>query len=104
MPSRLTFSFVLLFAAASAPAEELLRDSVIVPVEKGLRGPRGMMGDIVQLKDGSMIFSYTRNSGIRGIKSTDGGHTWGDDLALVGYHARDGLHLAHIKIDWFYDK
>ncbi|HOX38236.1 MAG TPA: sialidase family protein [Candidatus Brocadiia bacterium] len=28
----------------------------------------------------------------------------GDDLALVGYHARDGLHVARIGIDWFYGK
>ena len=26
----------------------------------------------------------------------------GDDLVLVGYHARDGLHVARIGIDWFY--
>ena len=28
----------------------------------------------------------------------------GNDLALVGYHARDGLHVARIGIDWFYGK
>jgi sialidase-1 len=28
----------------------------------------------------------------------------GKDLALVGYHARDGLHVARIPIDWFYEK
>jgi sialidase-1 len=27
-----------------------------------------------------------------------------NDLALVGYHARDGLHVARIGIDWFYGK
>ena len=26
------------------------------------------------------------------------------DLALVGYHARDGTHIARIGIDWFYEK
>jgi sialidase-1 len=26
----------------------------------------------------------------------------GDDLALVAYHARDGIHVARIGIDWFY--
>jgi len=26
----------------------------------------------------------------------------GKDLALVGFHARDGLHVARIGIDWFY--
>jgi sialidase-1 len=24
------------------------------------------------------------------------------DLVLVGYHARDGLHVARIGVDWFY--
>ena len=28
----------------------------------------------------------------------------GDHLALVAYHARDGLHVARIGIDWFYGK
>jgi sialidase-1 len=28
----------------------------------------------------------------------------GNDLALVGYHSRDGLHVARIKMDWFYGK
>jgi sialidase-1 len=26
------------------------------------------------------------------------------DIALICYHARDGLHVAHIPIDWFYGK
>ena len=26
----------------------------------------------------------------------------GKDLALVGFHARDGLHVARIGVDWFY--
>ena len=28
----------------------------------------------------------------------------GTDLALVGYHARDGIHVARIGTDWFYGK
>ena len=28
----------------------------------------------------------------------------GDDLAIIGYHCRDGLRVARIGIDWFYDK
>jgi dTDP-4-amino-4,6-dideoxygalactose transaminase len=28
----------------------------------------------------------------------------GDDLALVAYHANDGLHMARIGVDWFYGK
>lgn len=28
----------------------------------------------------------------------------GDDLAIMAYHARDGLHVARIPIEWFYEK
>ena len=28
----------------------------------------------------------------------------GDDLVLVGYHARDGIHVARIGIEWFYEE
>jgi len=28
----------------------------------------------------------------------------GNDLALIGYHARDGLHVARVGIDWFYGR
>ncbi len=27
-----------------------------------------------------------------------------DNLVLVGYHARDGVHVARIGVDWFYGK
>jgi len=26
----------------------------------------------------------------------------GDDLVLVGYHTREGIHVARIGVDWFY--
>ena len=28
----------------------------------------------------------------------------GKDLAVVGYHCRDGLRVARIGIDWFYER
>ena len=28
----------------------------------------------------------------------------GNDLAIIGYHCRDGLRVARIDIDWFYGK
>jgi len=28
----------------------------------------------------------------------------GDDLALIGFHRRDGLYVARIGVNWFYDK
>lgn len=32
------------------------------------------------------------------------GVTFVDNMALIVYHQRDGLHVARIGIDWFYDK
>ena len=72
----------VLFSAAAALGEPLFEDRLVVEVERGLRGPRGMPGDVVQLKDGSLLMSYTQ-SGIMGIKSTDGGKTWGESFVLV---------------------
>jgi len=28
----------------------------------------------------------------------------GDDLALIAFHVRDGMRLARVGIDWFYEK
>ena len=28
----------------------------------------------------------------------------GNELAIVSYHQRDGLHVARIGVDWFYNK
>lgn len=50
--------------------------------QKAVHGYRGRMGDIIQLKDGSLLMSYTEN-GIMGIKSTDQGKTWGAPFTLV---------------------
>ena len=50
--------------------------------KKGDHGYRGSMGDIIELKDGSLLFSFTQN-GIMGIKSTDQGRTWSETFVLV---------------------
>ena len=31
-------------------------------------------------------------------------HFFDDNTVLLGYHARDGLHVARIGVDWFYGK
>ena len=74
---------VLCSLAAVAFGEGLFEDRLVVEVEKGLRGPRGMPGDIVQLKDGSLLMSYTQNASIMGIKSADQGKTWGEPFTLI---------------------
>ena len=57
-------------------------------------------------KDEGKTFEHQRN--IAGDPKDDYGYQCieflGDDLALVAYHARDGVHLARIGIDWFYGK
>lgn len=30
--------------------------------------------------------------------------TFVDDMALISYHQRDGLHVARIGIDWLYGR
>ena len=75
-------SIVLMMVTASALGEGLFEETLAVEVEKGLRGPRGMPGDIVQLADGSLLMAYTRDEGIVGIKSTDVGKTWGEPLVM----------------------
>lgn len=74
---------VLLCLATTAFGEGLFEDSLVVEVEKGLRGPRGMPGDIVQLKDGSLLMSYTQDASIIGIRSTDQGKTWGEPSVII---------------------
>lgn len=69
----LVAAFILATTAALHAGS--FEDTVAVRVQKGLRGPRGMPGDIVQLRDGSLLMSYTRDGSIMGIKSLDKGKT-----------------------------
>ena len=73
---------VMLFAAAGAFAQALFEDATVVKMPKRDHGYRGMNGDMVQLKDGSLIYCYTRD-GIVAKKSTDKGKTWGRQFTLV---------------------
>ncbi|MBN1343792.1 MAG: exo-alpha-sialidase [Phycisphaerae bacterium] len=78
IPSALV-SLVVVAPLAAADFE----DRVAVKVNKGPYGPRGMPGDFVQLKDGSILMSYTKDGSIVAIKSTDKGKTWGEAFVLV---------------------
>jgi sialidase-1 len=60
----------------------LFEQTLAVKVSRGVYGPRGMMGDMVTLKDGTLMFSFTQN-GIMAIKSSDQGKTWGEPFTLV---------------------
>jgi sialidase-1 len=74
---------LLLCLATVASAEGLFEDQLAVEVEKGLRGPRGMPGDVVQLSGGTLLMSYTQDPGIMGIRSQDQGKTWNEPFILI---------------------
>ena len=84
MPFRiLTLAVAVLFCTAvNALAEPLFEDVHAVKMPKGTHGYRGMNGDFLQLKDGSLLYCYTQG-GIVAIKSEDQGKTWGEPFTLV---------------------
>ena len=54
-----------------------------VKLPKGKYGYRGGMGDIIELKDGSLLFAYSPpKQGIMAVKSTDRGKTWGEPFSM----------------------
>jgi len=65
-----------------AAADALFEDYHVVVKPQGTHGYRGIMGDFLQLKDGSLLMSYT-DGDIMVIKSTDNGKTWGEPSVLV---------------------
>ena len=52
-------------------------------IPRGVYGPRGMMGDFIVLKDGTLLMSFTPRWRHLGIKSPDQGKTWGEPFQLV---------------------
>lgn len=54
-----------------------------VPLPKTKFGYRGWMGDMIELKDGTLLMAYTRDRDIVAIKSRDKGKTWGEEFILV---------------------
>lgn len=73
---------LLAVSSVSVLSADFFEDVHAVEWPRAVHGYRGSMGDIIQLKDGSLLMSYTK-SGIRGIKSTDQGKTWGASCTLV---------------------
>ncbi|MDZ4288286.1 MAG: sialidase family protein [Prosthecobacter sp.] len=81
--------FLFLTAAASAPAEAGVIESFIA--ESTPENPRQSEGDVVVLKDGSLLAAWSDFYGgaedhaaarISAAKSTDGGRTWGPRFTL----------------------
>jgi len=65
----------LCLAVGSALGAPLFEETLVVKVPRGPHGPRGMPGDIIELKDGTLLLAYTQNA-IMGIKSVDRGRNW----------------------------
>ena len=63
-------------------SKALFEDIHVVKKEKRERGYRGIMGDFIQLKDGSLLMSYTEGD-IKIVKSTDKGKTWSSPEVLI---------------------
>jgi sialidase-1 len=90
----------------------LFEDVHVLRWPKGLYGYRGSMGDLIPLKDGSVLFCYTQE-GIRGIRSRDQGRTWEEPFILVpnpqppaqGYYCHPSflrLPNGHILLSYIY--
>lgn len=73
---------LLLSLATAALADALFEDYHVVVKPKRDHGYRGIMGDFIQLTDGSILMSYT-DEDITVIRSTDQGRTWGEPSVLV---------------------
>ena len=75
-----TLAFVS--TALGATAGALFEDAVAVQMPRGDHGYRGMNGDFLQLKDGTILYAYTQG-GIVARRSADQGRTWGEPFTLV---------------------
>ncbi len=60
----------------------LFEDLHVIKKKKAMHGYRGIMGDFIQLKDGSLLMSYT-DGDIKVVKSRDKGKTWSRPKVLV---------------------
>jgi len=82
-------------------------DLLLVRASSGPKGQpsrRTPFVSVVSTDDGA---TWSHERVIAGDPEDDYGYpglTFVDDLALIVYHQRDGLHVARIGIDWFYGK
>jgi sialidase-1 len=86
-----TLAAAMMVAAFSAAANAaLFEETLAVRVPRGPFGPRSMMGDLVVLKDGALMMSFTKDGAIMAIKSPDQGKTWGEPFTLAAKPAGPG--------------
>lgn len=84
MPTLTVLCLLALLAllVANAGADASFEVFHVVKKPQGDHGYRGIMGDFVQLQDGSLLLCYT-DGDIVAVRSTDGGRTWGEPSVLV---------------------
>ena len=87
LPSVANVLATLLSATAVAIGAESFEETLVVKLPRTPHGYRGMPGDIVQLKDGRLLMSYTGDRGIMAVKSPDRAKTWGTPYVLVAHPA-----------------
>ncbi len=73
---------LLILTAAVSWGDALFEDTHVVKITPGRYGPRGMPGDIIELRDGRLLLCYTVN-GIVGRTSADEGRTWSEEFTIV---------------------
>ena len=85
----------------------MFEDDVVVPMDPS-RTHRGLSGSILRLKDGGQTWGNFRDitrdpEGVYGDYGYPG-ITWIEDgnVALVNFHALQGIRLARIDVNWFY--
>lgn len=81
--------------AVAAPGEALFEQTLAQPMPRGVHGYRGMPGDIIELKDGTLLMAFTVDGAIRSLRSTDRGRTWGQPAVLIPAPPRDWGYFAH---------
>lgn len=71
---------------SQAGSKALFEEIHVVKKPKQQYGYRGMNGDFLRMKDGSILFCYTEGGeqgGIMAVRSSDGGKTWAPPWVLV---------------------
>lgn len=115
----LSVMIVVILLVSSFLCDAMFDDKLVVPVPQTWHGPRGMMGDIIELKDGTLLLSYSvhawwaegRLQGIYARTSSDHGQTWSKEYLLLsnpgqGYYAHPSfLRLPNddILMSYIYD-
>lgn len=73
---------LVLVVAGASSAQGLFEVSQVLKGPVGDHGYRGIMGDFIRLKDGTLLFTYT-DGDIKCLRSTDEGRTWSAASTLV---------------------